>query len=518
MAAVPTEDPHPSAADPAAPGTPAPTPPAGRPSQAGFLRRLGIGANVTVQMILLAFILLAVNGYAFKHHHRFDFSRDRKYALSDVTKRLLASLTKSVKIIVFMEGKDPIQADVSNLADEYRTANSKYISIENVDPIRNVGRASELQAKYKLAQQENVVVLDCEGRNKIINDDKMADIDTSGVQFGQPPTLTAFTGEQAITAGLLEVIEGKKNNVYYVQGHGEDAPGAGKPLETVGKVFDSQHLAVAEINLLNVPTVPADASALLIFGPHLDYSERETQTLQDYWNKGGRLFLLLNPDYPTPHLAEFLGRLGVKPDDNRVLTTRDLGTVTGIIRDVYCNIVGTTLIAKQLAGIQVPLLGATQSFTLLPDPNPSSGTKVEPLLEAFKGYWGEVDYRNAETTGVYLDKGKDKDTDLYVAAAVQKGAVADQRVQTNAARLIVVGNAHFVENDGISEQSASFYVGGLNWLLERDALIGIAPKTIHRFSLSIPDDEIRTLFGVMVLAIPGLCALLGIAVWWRRRA
>ena len=518
MAAAPTEDPRPTPVDPVEPVKPTPVPPVGHPSRAGFLRRLGVGANVTVQMILLAFILLAVNGYAFKHYHRFDFSRDSKYALSDVTKRLLASLTKPVKIIVFMESKDPLQTDVSNLADEYRTANPKYVSIENIDPLRNVGRASEVQTKYKLAQQENAVVLDCEGRNKIIRDDKMADIDASGVQFGQPATISAFTGEQAITAGLLEVIEGKKNNVYYVQGHGEDAVGAGKPLETIGKVFDSQHLTVAEINLLNVPTVPADASALLIFGPHIDYSDREMQTLQDYWTKGGRVFMLLDPDHPTPHLADFLTRLGIKPDDNRVLTTRDMGSVTGIIRDVYCNLVGTTPITKQLAGIQVPLLGATQSLTVTPDLVKSAGTKVEPLLEAFKGYWGEVDYKDTETTGVYFDKGKDKDTDLYIAASVQKGAVADLRVLTNAARLIVVGNSHFVENDGISEQSANFYVGGVNWLLERDALIGIAPKTIKRFSLSIPDDEIRTLFGVMVLGIPGLCALIGVVVWWRRRA
>ena len=123
----------------------------------------------------------------------------------------------------------------------------------------------------------------------------MADLDTSGAQYGQPPTIAAFTGEQAITAGLLEVVEGKKNNVYYVQGHGEDAIGEGKPLETIGKVFDSQHISTAEINLLNVQTVPADATALLIFGPHIDFSDREMQTLQDYWTKGGRVMLLLNP-------------------------------------------------------------------------------------------------------------------------------------------------------------------------------------------------------------------------------
>ena len=79
-------------------------------------------------------------------------------------------------------------------------------------------------------------------------------------------------------------------------------------------------------------------------------------------------------------------------------------------------------------------------------------------------------------------------------------------------------NSRFVENDGISEQSAIFFSGGVNWLLERDTLIGVPAKTIKRYSLNIPEEQIRTLFLVMVLAIPAACAFVGVLVWWRRRA
>ena len=519
MASVPSESPQPAPVDPV---TPAPkaevkSAPIKRPSQAGFLRRLGVGTNVTLQMILLAFILLAVNGYAFKHYHRFDLTQNSKYSLSPRTKQLLASLTKPVKIIVFMQAKAVLQADVANLAEEYRIANPKQVSIEVVDPFRNATRAGELQAKYKLAQQENVVILDCEGRSKIISDDKMAELDTSGVQFGQPPTITAFLGEQAITAGLLEVIEGKKSNVYYTLGHGEEIIGTGKPLEILGKLLDSEHVTVADVNLLNSESVPADASLLMILGAHIDFSDRETALLQQYWDKGGRVLLLLDPEYPTPHLADFVARLGVKPDDDRVLRTVNMGDVTGIRSDVFTNIVGSSAIATQLAGVQLQFLGATQSLTLSPDRVASAGTKVEPLLEPFKGFWGEVDYKDMENTGVYFNKGKDKDTNLYIAATVQKGAVADQRVQTNSGRLIVVGNDNFIQSSGMSPQSADFFVSGLNWLLERDNLIGIAPKLIKTFTLGLSEEKMRMLFWLMILAIPGVCAFLGVLVWWRRR-
>lgn len=515
MAAAPPEDPKLAAA--AEPVQPSPTP-SGNPSKAGFFRRLSVGANVIVQMLLLAFILLAINGYAFKHYHRFDFSRDRKYALSDRSRQLLASLTKPVKIIVFMGAQSPLRGDVSNLVDEYRLASPK-VSIDNVDPYRNASRAAEVKAKYKLADQESVVVLDCEGRTKIIRDDKMAELDTSGMQYGQPPTITAFSGEQAISGGLLEVIETKKSNVYYVQGHGEGSVGADRSLDILGKLLEGEHITVQEVNLLNVQAVPADAGVLLILGPKLDFNDREARLLDDYWAKGGRIILLLNPDTPTPHLTDFIARLGIRTDDNRVLRTLDIGGgVVGIVRDVYTEIVGTTPVARQLVGINVPLSGASETFTLEPEKVTAAGTRVEPLLSALKGYWGETEYKDLENTGVYLDKGKDKETDLVVAATVQKGAVADQRVQTNAARLVVVNNSHLVETGGINEQSANFFIGCLNWLLERDTLIGVAPKPVKTFSLNLSQEQMQTLFWSMVLAVPGFFALCGVIVWWRRRA
>ena len=83
----------------------------------------------------------------------------------------------------------------------------------------------------------------------------------------------------------------------------------------------------------------------MILGAKLDFTDREVQLLDDYWTKGGRVMILLNPDTPTPHLAAFLARLGVQVDDDRVLRTVDMGTVTGIVRDVYTQLVGDTAVA-----------------------------------------------------------------------------------------------------------------------------------------------------------------------------
>ena len=515
------------AAEPVPDTTPKPAPTSAKPARpAGFLRRLQIGTNVIIQIALASFILIAVNGYAYKHFHRFDFSRDRRYALTQRTKQFLNTLTKPVKLIVFMNPQtSPLQVDAANLVEEYRLAQPKEISIEQVDPLRNVTRASEVTSKYKLTQQENVIIVDGgDNHTKIITEDKLAEVDRTGAEYGQPPQITGFTGEQAITSALLEVTEGKKSVVYYAQGHGEQAVGADKPLTTLNTLFDSDHLATAEINLLNVEAVPADAGMVVFFGPKYDLSEREVKLLADYWDKGGRIMVLLNPDAATPHLAGFLNTVGIKADDDRLIGARRLaGNVMGIMRDSYLNAVGGTPIAQSLAGITMVFPGATQSLTLNAQSVAPANVHVEPLLQALDGFWGETDYKNIEDDiqngkGVYYDEGKDKASPLYVAASVQKGALGDKRVQTNAARMIVIGNSIFVENKSFTEESAGFFLSSVNWLLEREALIGIPPKQIKTTSLSLTDPQIQTMFWACVLAIPAFCLVLGVMVWWRRRA
>ena len=60
-------------------------------------------------------------------------------------------------------------------------------------------------------------------------------------------------------------------------------------------------------------------------------------------------------------------------------------------------------------------------------------------------------------------------------------------------------------------------LGGLNWLLERDDLMGISPKAYESYRLVVSREQFWYLFGIVVGGIPGAVALLGLLVWaWRR--
>src|SRR5438477_1750515 len=99
------------------------------------IQRLQIGLNLLVQLILVIFLVAAVNWFGFRHYKRWDVSRDQKYALSDKTKRFLDSIKGKMRVTVFFLPEAPatqiIGADVQNLIKEYQYAAKGKIDIEN---------------------------------------------------------------------------------------------------------------------------------------------------------------------------------------------------------------------------------------------------------------------------------------------------------------------------------------------------------------------------------------------------
>src|ERR1700747_1474984 len=282
--------------------------------------RVRSGLNVVVQIVLILFLAAMVNSFAFKHYARWDFSRDQKYALSDKTKRFLDTLKSKMRITVFFAPNTPITADVQNLVTEYQYAGKGKVDVEHIDPERNLSRANALFDKYKVVTDESLLVLDYEGRNKTVKASEMADIDQSGMTFGEGPRVAAFKGEQAITSAMIDVVEGKKKTLGYVTGHKEPALTEGTSPITVLKTFiENENIKFQELNLLDLDAIPGDVKAVMIVGPQYDFSDREMKLLRDFWDKQGRILFLLDPAAKTPKLRGFLNDLGVKVNDDRLM-------------------------------------------------------------------------------------------------------------------------------------------------------------------------------------------------------
>jgi len=500
------------------------------------IHRVRIGVNVIVQVALLLFLAIAANYLGFEHYKRWDLSRDQKYALSDKTKRFLETIKGKMRVTVFFSANSPIGQDVQSLLTEYQYAAKEKIDIEHIDPERNYSRAKALVDKYKIVSDESQIILDYDNRNKAVKASEMAEMDPGNPMFGEPPKMIAFKGEQAITSAMIDLVEGKKNAVGYVLGHKEppiaDAPpsitpsmapdqGARSPLSLVKTVIENENIKFQELNLFEVPEIPADLKTIVINGPQYDLSEREMKLLHDFWDRQGRILLLLDPSAKTPKLLAFVNDLGVKVNDDRLMAM----VKTGIqemarVRDVIGRFLPESPITKKLADVRGIFVGGTSSLTLEQERVRAANVRLQPLIQAEKGYWAEKDYNSTDEAKLQADAAANPGTPLFIGVSIEKGGSADERVQTNSARMVVVTNASFVLDTSITQdqQALDFMSGAVNWLLSREQLIGIAPKVPKTLTFSLDDNAMRNLRWLILVMLPLIPAVLGFGVWWYRRA
>lgn len=492
-----------------------------KPAQ--IIPRGWIGTNVAIQIAAVVFLVLAANYFSFNHYARWDLSRSQKFVLSEQTKAVFRELKKPVKVTVFfsptvLTPESMLYADVVNLLKEFVFSGRKMIEVEYVDPTRDLSRARVLQSKYKFGGGENVVILDYDGRTKLLAAASMADFDTSQVPGGGEARLLAFKGEQALTNGLIALLSPDTRKVYFLQGHGEPPVGPGSPLTTLSDYIARQNLTIDTLSLASKDSIPADCAVLVIVAPQLDLNQREAGILAAYWEAEGRLLVLLDPAASTPALGLFLSNAGLVPLDDRVLRLVRLPFAMGILRDVTAEFLGRNAITKRLEGTSLLLPGATQSIGLDVELAQRAGIQIRPLLQAAEEFWGETDHVTDANTGVKYEHGKDHGQPVYVAAAADRGGVSDDRVEVASSKLVAVGSAQFALDAAMTPQGLDFLLSAVNWLADRGQLTGVMPKSVKHFSLHLTDAQLGTLSLYTMIVIPGIAALLGVITWIRRRS
>jgi len=505
------------------------------PKKIVTIHRFQIGVNVIVQMLVVLGIVLMFNYLSFRHFKRWDFSRDQKYALSSQTINVLKNLQKPVKAIIFFSSAAEIGPDVSNLLREYELASNGKFKVEVVDPFRSLTRAQELQTTYKFGANENILILDIGGgKSKFVNAADMADFDMPdqmAMMTGQTqPRIKDFKGEQAITSALIELTEGKASKVYYVTGDGE-ADLKSQDLNILNESLKRQNIQIAPLTLLNVSAIPDDARAIIINGPKSDLSDVPIKLLSDFWDKKGRILVLLNPFVQAPHLTAWLNGRGIVPQDDRIIRTGKFlkmdkdgspQLTTGVIPNPAFVVLNShTSITKDLEDVSKQLLGPTQSLQVDKARETIAKLNIFPILQSGEGFWGATDYSGGEDKQVFFDPKKDHIGPLNIAMAVEKGGVEDQRVKMDSSRLVVVGNAEFLDNKAyrLSEGiTADLTVNILNWLLDREEVVGIPPKEKKTLTISLDEKQMRNIAIGVIVVVPGIVALFGIVVFWQRRS
>lgn len=498
------------------------------------IKRLFIGTNVIIQIAVFFALVIMANYVSYRHNKQFDYTREKSFTLSGQTKTLLAALKKPVKAIVIMETLGPLRGDLVPLLQEYEKHSDKKFRMEFISLYADPAKAKEFVAKYKLtAEDRAVIILDYDGRHKFVAGSALATFGSfdSEKTGKKEVAIASFTGEAAVTTKLLELVDEQRSQVYYVIGHGE--PRLGDPtIEHFHMLFQRQNGMFKQISLSDSDEVPADAKALIINGAKNDFSEREIQVLNKYWEKNGRVFICSEPEAKTPNLDAWLRKQGVRLMDDRIIKTEEVADVDEEQRIVLkMQIVISPrahfvpegqAVTRDMAGRNTILLGDTQSIEGIAEMSKSGEVRYIPLIEAAEKFWGETNHIELGD-GKYLptpDKGTDRLSQLILALAVEKGGVADNRVKVDASRLVVVGNSSMLDIEGMkvaAENNMYFSLNALNWLLDREMGAGIPPKNKSDKILFLETKQIRNLSLATIIFIPLVVGIFGFIVWWQRR-
>jgi ABC-type uncharacterized transport system involved in gliding motility auxiliary subunit len=87
--------------------------------------------------------------------------------------------------------------------------------------------------------------------------------------------------------------------------------------------------------------------------------------------------------------------------------------------------------------------------------------------------------------------------------------------------MVVVGDSEFVSNAALRTGAAGnedFFLSTLNWLVDREALMAVAPKRPAELRMGLDSRRVLRLYLLLTVVLPGAVGLMGLGVWLRRRS
>ncbi len=473
------------------------------------MRRWGIALNVLVQIVLALVLFLIVNFLSYRHYQRFDLSPSHDYSLSEMTVNNLRKLTKDVTITLIFTRDSDIMNEARTLVEEYRRVKKNRVNIEEIDPARDIERAEQLKLRNGIVLHGNGILVRVNDRSRFISEEELI---IKGLEGDRERPSLDFRGEEAVTSAIISLVEGGSHKFYCIVGkgtaNGRDASPSFSALTELGR---QQNIETAALNLTDVSEIPADAGAIVLLGSRYDLAEREIAMLKTYWEgKRAAIFVMLDPNGNTPRLHNFLSANGVTPRPDRVLYAESTAAGQRKEFSVQTAFLTTSPISKPFSAVASRLSGQTQSLDLRGDLPEllARHIAVTPLMNATDRYWGTTDYLNE----LPVIGASDTKPPVHLAASIERGFVSDERLRMDSSRMVVVGNAELLNPEVRLAVHQDFVSACMNWMINRERLIGITPKRKQVFRIELTEQQRRSIFQVSAIFFPCTALALGFLI------
>src|SRR5690606_36436844 len=96
-------------------------------------RRYRTAALVALQALLILVVFLQVNYLSCRRHSTWDLTQNRRFTVSDTTRRYLASLGGEVRLVMAFLGTSDLHSEVRGLVVEYDRIGGDAVTAEYLD-------------------------------------------------------------------------------------------------------------------------------------------------------------------------------------------------------------------------------------------------------------------------------------------------------------------------------------------------------------------------------------------------
>ncbi len=500
-------------------------------SSTAVATKLSAATGVVAAMVLAVLANVAVS----RHFRRWDLTSHGLYTLSPATVQTLHGLESRVSFDVLLPNADPLASTVRFLLDAYG-AETDRLEVRYVDPDRHA-------AEFLAVQQRFGVEAGRTEDGQIVTDAAIVVSRVGGKPFFLTPGQLVDSGdgaeerarskvEQAFTTAIRTVLDDERPAICFSTGHRE------KRLDDTGAAGLAD--LASRLRKNNYDAVPIDASRpdadkalaacrmLAIVGPTEPFGADEAARLRAWLVAGGNLLVMANP-VPDPDRKALLplgldavtSAGGVALDEDFVFELDGKRRLPGGFGEQYFaeprpHDVTLALLGERNQDLKI-LFAASRSIG-----KTSAGSVVptELLVTSERAFGMRDFFAWAEKSSGAPERGPDdRKGPLAVAMAAELPKPAGSTLP-HGPRLVVVGSATPALGQSFSRDlrgGAVFVESAISWLVARPQLVDVPDKPAAA-GVRIAEASIGEVARYVMLYMPGAAALLGLAVWLRRRA
>jgi ABC-type uncharacterized transport system involved in gliding motility auxiliary subunit len=445
-----------------------------------------VGYATLYILVILAIVSIA-NYLANRYNKTFDTTANKRYSLSDQTKKIVKGLKEDAKVTYFDQGTHFQEA--KDQLTLYANLSPK-VHVSYVDPDKNPQPAREAGIK---------------------------NYGTTVVQIGAKKEEAKSTTEEDITGALIRVLKNNTRTVCFVTGSGEhqiddtDRSGYSRFKDLLGK----EEYTAKSVNLLQKAEVPSDCSVLVVAGPKGDYQQPEVDAIKKFVEDGGRALFLLDPPLKMGRteiadndaLGALLQSWGVTVNKDLILDLNPIGQLAGLGPQV------ALVTHYDSHAIVNEMKGSATGFPLSRsmDVKNADKTAVDKLFSS-----SESSLATTKLNSPNIDPSdpKNKKGPLLIAAA---GAYKTGK-ENSTGRFVVIGSSDWIANSFLPfNGNRDLAMNTINWLSSDEELISIRPKEREDRRITMTKAQMNLVRTTSQFLLPLAVVFAGFAVWWRRR-